>query len=479
MPTELIIEFLPVVHKGNNAFGMAFPDVCLTPGPPAPPLPIPYPNFAQSADLADGSSTVKADGNPIMLASSKFSRSTGDEPGVNGGVMSGVTRGAALPITHSSTVKIEGQFVVRLLDLSVQNANGGGTANTPPTPLIVPPAGGGLLKQLKKKLFGSKDIAFDKGEAWCGDEVKIEENFKEPPGAKVVVNLFREGEEPLHEAVVLPASGTRAEGKWITRRGSYKETVKIIARRPNPGDKPVESSPLTVKAPAKVAKESVGPKKRVTPQWKKDNGTKTWMKTGKNYEWEFFYEIELKPGELVVTRPVAFELMDGCAAPSAVKLKEWEAEIAAVWDKMWRFHRKDCKRGNGCSCGTASGCCNILLRVVPELGANRGGTKKVELHKGANDPNDWGGAKWWYSHTWWEAGAGVPATVRAHEFGHLVGMYDEYPEGACDPARKYTNEAGSIMNDGSMTFERHIQEWHEWLDNKLSAFGKTVALRVE
>ncbi len=126
---------------------------------------------------------------------------------MNGGVVSGVTSGAALPITHSSTVKIDGQFVVRFMDLSVHNANGGGTANTPPTPIIVPPAIGGLLKQLKKKILGSKDVAFDKSEAWCGDEVKIEENFKEPPGGKVVVNLFREGSS--YDYQVLP-NGTYA-----------------------------------------------------------------------------------------------------------------------------------------------------------------------------------------------------------------------------------------------------------------------------
>jgi hypothetical protein len=434
--------------------------------------------MATSADLVDGSTTVKVDGNEIMLGRSKFSKSTGDEPGVNGGVASAVNMGAALPVSHSTTVKIEGEFVVRMLDLSVQNANGGGTANTPPTPLIVPPAVGGLVEQIKKKMFGSKDISFDKSEAWCGDEVKIKENYEEPPfGDKTVMNLFREGEEPLHEGVVLKVSGKSAEEKWIVRRGAYKETVKIVARRSNPGKALVESSPLTVKAPAKVAKDPIGPAERSTPQYVLDPVTNTWKPNGKNYKWEYYYEIELKPGELVVTRPMAFDLKDGCSPPSAAVLKGWEAEIAAVWDKKWRFHRKECKRGDPCSCVTANGCCNILLRVVPELGANRGGAKKVELHKGANT-GPWGSASWWYSHTWWETAQGVPATVRAHEFGHLIGMWDEYPAGACDPARKYTNEPGSIMKNGSTTHERHIQEWHDWLDKKLGAFGKTVALSV-
>ena len=56
-----------VVHKDSGGVSIAFPDVCKTPAPPAPFVPIPYPNVAKSSDTADGSSKVKCDGNPIML----------------------------------------------------------------------------------------------------------------------------------------------------------------------------------------------------------------------------------------------------------------------------------------------------------------------------------------------------------------------------------------------------------------------------
>ena len=52
---------------------------------PAPFVPVPYPNIAQSSDTSQGSTTVKADGNPIMLQGSSFAQSSGDEAGSAGG----------------------------------------------------------------------------------------------------------------------------------------------------------------------------------------------------------------------------------------------------------------------------------------------------------------------------------------------------------------------------------------------------------
>ena len=88
MPTTTSVNGMTVVHKGSSGISQAFPDVCKTPAPPAPPIPIPYPNIAMSSDTADGSTTVTVDGNPIMLSTSKYATSTGDEAGSLFGVMS-------------------------------------------------------------------------------------------------------------------------------------------------------------------------------------------------------------------------------------------------------------------------------------------------------------------------------------------------------------------------------------------------------
>ncbi|MDA8142254.1 MAG: DUF4150 domain-containing protein [Desulfobacteraceae bacterium] len=138
MPATVIVNNLTVVHKTSNGMVTFMPDVCKTPAPPAPPIPIPYPNIAMSQDTAMGSKTVKVDGNPIMLKGSVFSQSTGDEAGSIGGVVSGVIKGKAEFICYSFDVKVEGKNVPRLGDMMLGNK--GSAPNTPPMAEIQPPA---------------------------------------------------------------------------------------------------------------------------------------------------------------------------------------------------------------------------------------------------------------------------------------------------------------------------------------------------
>lgn len=119
-----------LVHKNSSGMSIAFPDVCKTPSP-AGPVPIPYPNVAKSSDASDTSTTVKADGEGIMLKGSSFSSSTGDEAGSVGGVVSNVNRGKAMFVNYSFDVKIEGQNVPRKMDPMKQNGSGSFNAMGP------------------------------------------------------------------------------------------------------------------------------------------------------------------------------------------------------------------------------------------------------------------------------------------------------------------------------------------------------------
>ena len=122
MPATTNVNNLTVVHASSSGMAMSFPDVCKTPSP-AGPIPIPYPNIAQSSDTADGSSTVKVDGNPIMLKSSNFKMSSGDEAGSAMGVASNKIKGKALPINASFDVKVDGTNAFRLTDPMKTNAD--------------------------------------------------------------------------------------------------------------------------------------------------------------------------------------------------------------------------------------------------------------------------------------------------------------------------------------------------------------------
>jgi hypothetical protein len=134
MPVSVGVNKLSVVHKDSNGITTAFPDVCKTPAPPAPPIPIPYPNIAKSSDTSKGASTVKCDGNPTCVSDSNFMMSTGDEAGSLLGVASNKIKGKAEFVNYSFDVKFEGKGVARALDLMLHNDK-----NTPPFPVVQGP----------------------------------------------------------------------------------------------------------------------------------------------------------------------------------------------------------------------------------------------------------------------------------------------------------------------------------------------------
>ena len=142
MPATVNANQMALTHAGSSGINSTFPDVCKTPSPGGP-IPLPYPNVAQSSDTADGSSTVKVDGNPIMLKGSNYRMSTGDEAGSAMGVVSSKIKGKAEPVNYSFDVKADGQNVFRLTDMMLQNV---GNPNTPPGTNVEPPVLGKTLK---------------------------------------------------------------------------------------------------------------------------------------------------------------------------------------------------------------------------------------------------------------------------------------------------------------------------------------------
>jgi carboxyl-terminal processing protease len=68
-------------NKGAG-MNMGFPDVCLTPAPPGPPVPIPYPNIAMHAMAAPFAPTVLLTMIPALNIGSIIPMTTGMEPGV-------------------------------------------------------------------------------------------------------------------------------------------------------------------------------------------------------------------------------------------------------------------------------------------------------------------------------------------------------------------------------------------------------------
>ena len=134
MPATVGVNKRTVVHAQSNGVASFMPDVCLTPAPPGPPVPIPYPNVAQSQSAAKGATSVLVEGNPVLVEGSTFATSSGDEAGVSGGVASGSIKGEAEFVAGSFDVFAENKGVARALDLMLGNKK-----NTPPMPVQQPP----------------------------------------------------------------------------------------------------------------------------------------------------------------------------------------------------------------------------------------------------------------------------------------------------------------------------------------------------
>jgi hypothetical protein len=105
----------------------AFPDVCFTPPltPATPPgVPIPYPNTGMASDTTSGSTSVKISGQEVMLKNkSYFKRSMGDEAGCapKKAVVTSVNMGKVYFTMWSVDVKVEGENVVRMMDMTTHN----------------------------------------------------------------------------------------------------------------------------------------------------------------------------------------------------------------------------------------------------------------------------------------------------------------------------------------------------------------------
>jgi uncharacterized Zn-binding protein involved in type VI secretion len=109
-----------IAHGGSGGTSTVFPDVCKTKvGKPI--VPIPYVNVGRSADTSGGPTTVKIEGKMAMAKGAKYKRSTGDERGKKGGVVSKVNKDVCEFVGYSFDVKIEGRNACRLGDRLFHN----------------------------------------------------------------------------------------------------------------------------------------------------------------------------------------------------------------------------------------------------------------------------------------------------------------------------------------------------------------------
>ena len=115
MSITININGLTLCHRGSGGeTSNTLPDVCKT---PSKAIPRPFSNKAYSKDLAQGTTTVFADGgNMIANFGSIFAKSSLDGGGSFGGILSGTFLAEAEFMTHSFDVFFESKPACRLTD---------------------------------------------------------------------------------------------------------------------------------------------------------------------------------------------------------------------------------------------------------------------------------------------------------------------------------------------------------------------------
>lgn len=235
----------------------AFPDVCFTPPqtPATPPgVPIPYPNTGMASDTTDGSTSVKISGKEVMLKNkSYFKKSMGDEAGCapKKGVITSKNMGKVYFTKWSMDVKVEGENVVRMGDLTTHN-HGSSPGNGPPwlyADEVVAPAGDPVCDAM------GQDIAMDQ-EMYLPPSMQPR-NPNTKPSTLAVGYIFKPSGaiemSPGHSAVGAKrvqsarkklkggkyadyAQGTRqGQGSSVRECGTGKPFVYAKTRRPKEG----------------------------------------------------------------------------------------------------------------------------------------------------------------------------------------------------------------------------------------------------
>lgn len=265
---------LSLVHKFSTGISTAtIPDVCKTPSPGGP-VPIPYPNIAQSITLSNGTTTVKGDKAMAANKGSKFALSNGDNAGVAGGVKSSTFMKEATWILYSFDVKMDGKNAARFTDKMFHNAEN--TANlagifNPPVALRLSSdeiaAGEFLCQEFCEKLkegINSKPPTLKMGKRggiskikgtpkrkWSKElETKLQGSHNNIPGANGTLNVPNAGNVAgmaNPDAIFTAVTGAVRYFDFKFPGDSFRKRYDQLARmiRQNGGRRPVKISTKT------------------------------------------------------------------------------------------------------------------------------------------------------------------------------------------------------------------------------------------
>ena len=143
---------------------------------------------------------------------------------------------------------------------------------------------------------------------------------------------------------------------------------------------------------------------------------------------------------------------------STAEKAAFKMRIEQVFRRKMALHREHCQRHSRCPDPVSRKCCKIEIKVLVHF-YDRGDP----VH--ASVVNYWNGSGRANSGNWFSADFPSRAWVFAHEVGHLIGFYDEYPpDGAWGPSPPWQhNNPGALMYAGTRLETYYFDEYARWL----------------
>lgn len=313
-------------------------------------------------------------------------------------------------------------------------------------------------------LYNCGGCAWIDTEVYCGDEAKFECTITGgPPDGPVTVEILHPTTGAVAATVNATMTGGSIKDKWV---------AKAIT-----ADWRTDAIPLRVKAVGIVCESSneLTFKKRPTTDWVVvDEG----HPTGNGFD-DVYQHHDARLEADRVHYSLKLKLIGDPF--SEAKRQAAKTLIQDVWNNGFstkRFHREKCKRGDACDC--KFDCCKAGFRLDVNFVESGQHCEVTVHHTAPGDPTyrssmgrtegDWGDP------------AKSPLTTYPHETGHVLGQYDEYPDGGIDPTYSAANpdtqppNATALGQSNLMStpnnqklFNRHYRFVRKFLNSKVGA----------
>ena len=278
-----------------------------------------------------------------------------------------------------------------------------------------------------------------------------------PPRAKCGdgINLQADGvlipdDTPTNFAIVDHQNGTGVDAvSRMMRGGRVRDAAWVTKKEDDTWDEPHLS--FNVSAAGLLARSSNQFTFHRYPNFARAPVTSAMSGTSRTsrqrFDWTSKYDIEFTDRVVIISTKIKLVNRQGrqparardplpAAGPAvddALK-RQMKAGIEGYLSEKWVLHRHDCLRHATCDCPRTRKCCKFRVVIRVDF-VESGEYHTVNLFQGRNrtvDTESWGRVPWHRMNY-------------AHEVGHLLGFYDEYPEGANGPAPWRSSRRGALM----------------------------------